>query len=180
MNKRFRTAALFMAVLMTVTTSAVAVTGGYGSSAVEENRTYHLNEMLPYAIEDEYLARARYTVDIEKFGAQRPFSNILEAENMHIMLLKPLFEKYGAAVPEDTARQYITVHDSLLAAMKAGVEGERNNMRMYDLFLKQALPDDVRSVFTLLRNAAERHLNAFLRNVERLESPFPGRNRQQP
>lgn len=176
-KKWLRTATMSMPVLMIVFTAAYAVNGGYGSSAVEENRTYTLDQMLPYAIEDEYLARARYSSDIDKFGAQRPFTNILEAENMHIMLLKPLFEKYKVAVPEDIAIQYITVPDSLLAAMKAGVEGERNNMRMYDIFLKQALPDDVRSVFAVLRNAAEHHLNAFQRNVERLEGSFPGRNR---
>ncbi|MPM14974.1 hypothetical protein SDC9_61338 [bioreactor metagenome] len=178
MKKWLRTAAMSTAVLMIVFTAAYAVNSGYGSSAVEENKTYNLDQMLPYAIEDEYLARARYSSDIEKFGAQRPFTNILEAENMHIMLLKPLFEKYNVAVPEDIAMQYITVPDSLLGAMKAGIEGESNNMHMYDIFLKQTLPDDVRSVFTVLRNAAEHHLHAFQRNAGRLEGSFSGRNRQ--
>lgn len=154
--------------------SIVVASAQYGSSAVVENQTYSLEQMLTYAIEDEYLAKARYTIDIEKFGNHRPFSRILEAEKRHISLLEPLFVRNNVPIPEDKAAQYVVIPDSLLAAMKAGVTGEQNNIHMYEIFLKQQLPDDVRVTFTLLRDAAQNHLKAFERNVIRLERMLPG------
>jgi hypothetical protein len=154
-----------MTVSLTAVTTAAAQ---YGAAAVRENQTYTLAQMLTYAIEDEYLANARYTIDIEKFGNMRLFSRIADAEKRHIALIKPLMAKYGVPVPEDRGAQFIPVPESMTAALKAGVDGERNNMRMYDIFLKQQLPSDIRLVFTLLRSAAERHLQAFERNLGRL------------
>lgn len=90
------------------------------------------------------------------------------------MLLKPLFDKYHVPIAEDRAKDYIVIPSTLLDAMKAGVEGETNNMRMYKYFFKQELPEDVRAAFTVLRNAAENHLHAFQRGVKRLESGTPG------
>ncbi|NLO38025.1 MAG: hypothetical protein GX115_00855 [Ruminiclostridium sp.] len=57
--------------LYTSSLTAFAVTP-YGAEAVDENRTYTLPEMLTLAIEDEYLAYARYENVIQKFGASRP------------------------------------------------------------------------------------------------------------
>lgn len=156
--------------------AADAVTARYGASAVEENQSYTLAQMLTYAIEDEYLANARYTIAIEKFGNERPFTRIVAAEKRHISLLKPLLTKNNVPIPKDIAAQYVVVPTSLLAAMKDGVEAETNNMRMYDIFLKQQLPEDVRFTFTLLRSAAENHLVAFQKNADRLERGVPGRN----
>jgi hypothetical protein len=155
--------------------NALAVTE-YGASAVRENETYTLEQMLTYAIEDEYLAYERYLKDIELFGVQRPFTNILRAENTHIMLLGPLFKNYHVPVPGNQAAQHVTTPHTLSEALKAGVEGEWLNMRMYDLFLRQEIPGDVRVVFTLLRNAAENHLRAFERVLSRTESRGLERN----
>lgn len=146
-----------------------AASAQYGAAAVKENQTYTLVQMLTYALEDEYLANARYTIDIEKFGNVRPFSRIADAEKRHIAIIKPLMAKYNVPVPEDRGASFVTAPESLTAAVKAGVDAESNNMRMYDIFLKQQLPDDVKLVFTLLRNAAEHHLQAFERNLARLE-----------
>jgi hypothetical protein len=158
-----------------LTLNVFAVTE-YGASAVRENQTYTLERMLTYAIEDEYLAYERYQKDIELFGAIRPFTNIVRAENAHITLLGPLFKAYSVLVPENLAAQHLTVPQSLAEALKAGVEGERLNMRMYDLFLRQEIPGDVRMAFALLRNAAENHLRAFERALSRAESGAPRRN----
>lgn len=166
-----KTAVFLLVVLAAchLSVAAAAVTELYGAAAVEEGGSYTLEQMLTYAIEDEYLAKARYTADVEKFGSLRPFVRIAEAEMRHIDLLKPLFAKYNVTVPQDKAAQYVAVPDSLLDAMKQAVTGEKNNMRMYELFLKQDLPDDVRITFSLLKTAAENHLHAFQRNVVMLE-----------
>lgn len=149
--------------------SSLAANGNYGAAAVEEGRTYDLNQMLTYAIQDEYLAKARYTTYIEKFGQQLPFTRIVEAEYVHIALISALFEKYGFTLPEDKSDAYIIEPVSILAATEAGIEGEINNIRMYETFLSQELPDDVKNVFTILKNASGNHLRAFERVQRRLE-----------
>jgi hypothetical protein len=172
-----KTAIFFIAVVSMCLTGLMTVSAQYGAAAVKENQTYTLAQMLTYAIEDEYLAKTRYTVDIEKFGNMRPFNRIVEAEKRHIALIKPLMVKNNVPVPEDRSAQFITVPATLTAAVKAGAEGEKNNMRMYDIFMKHQLPEDVRLVFTLLRNAAQHHLVAFERNLARLEGIPPTRLR---
>ncbi len=157
-------------------TAFMTASAQYGASMVQENQPYTLPQILTYAIEDEYLAKARYIIDIEKFGGLRPFTRIAQAEQRHISLLEPLLVKYKVPIPVDNAAQYIVVPNTLLAAMKAGVAGERDNMRMYDIFLKQQLPEDVRLAFTLLRRAAENHLRTFERHAARLEGTLLGRS----
>ncbi len=94
---------------------------GYGSDAVEENRTYTLDQMLAFAIQDEYRAEARYRAAIEKFGDIRPFSNIVNAEGFHIALLKPLFETHDVSIPDNTAADHVVIPDTLAETLKAAV-----------------------------------------------------------
>lgn len=168
MKKVKKTAVLLLAITSLCMTTYMSISAQYGASQVRENQTYTLAQILTYAIEDEYLANARYTLDIEKFGSRPPFARIAAAEKRHIGLLRPLLVKYNLPVPEDRGAQYVAVPASLTAAMKAGVEGEKNNVRMYDIFLKQQLPEDVRFSFTLLRSASENHLKTFERHAGRL------------
>ena len=165
-------AALVLAVLTVAagSVSAFAAESDFGSAAVGEGKTYTLSEMLTYAIEDEYLARAEYEEIIETFGAQKPFTNIIRAEETHISALEPLFTEYDVALPDNTAEEYVVIPASLLEAYRAGVEAEQNNLAMYEAFLEQDLPENVRLVFSALKNASENHLAAFERNVSRLES----------
>lgn len=146
-------------------TTFITAAAQYGAAMVKENQTYTLSQMLTYALEDEYLANARYTIDMEKFPDQRIFSRIAEAEKRHIGLLKPILVKYGIPVPEDRGAQFVIVPQTLTAAIQAGIDGERNNLRMYTIFLERDLPEDVRMTVNLLRGAAARHLRAFQRNL---------------
>jgi len=168
--------AVALAVLMMGAISLTALAAGtdYGSAAIEEDKAYTLSEMLTYAIQDEYLAYAEYDEIIKTFGAQRPFVNIIKAEATHIAALEPLFEKYGAEIPENTAGDLTVVPDTLLDALQAGVEAEISNIAMYESFLKQDLPDDVRDVFTSLKDASQKHLSAFENGVSRTEGGNAG------
>ena len=175
MKKVKKLTALLIAVLTLglISLSALAAEGDYGSSAVEEGSTYTLEQMLTYAIQDEYLASSEYSKIIEAFGAQNPYSNIIKAEANHIAALTTLFEAYKLALPENNADDYTTVPASLLEAAKTGVTAEVNNIAMYEAFLKQELPDDVKAVFTSLMRASQSHLKAFQRSVDRLEGNLP-------
>lgn len=131
---------------------------------------------LTEAIEDEYKARATYRLILNKFGAIRPFVNIVESEERHIRALMPLFSKYGIALPEDNWVQRVEVPASVQESCQAGVQAEIKNAQMYQrlLDLTQGYPD-VQRVFLNLQSASQNnHLPAFQRCAERrLSSPFP-------
>ncbi len=168
MKKMKLLAAVGLAVILisAVTVPALAA-DSYGSSDVSESGSYTLKQMLTYAIEDEYLAYAEYAQIIETYGAQRPFTNIIKAEETHIAELKTLFEEYDFDVPADTAAAHVIIPASIEDALGAGVQAEINNIAMYDVFLSQDLPDDVQAVFKSLRAASESHLAAFEKGLDR-------------
>jgi hypothetical protein len=168
MKKLNKFVLLLVLTIAILATSATAFAADFGAAGVEAEKNYTIEQMLSYAMQDEYLALAEYTKITEVFGAQRPLTNIMRAETTHIALLKPLFEKYNVAIPQNTAGSYVVVPDSLASALKAGVDAEFSNIEMYEQFLKQSLPDDVKSVFTSLMNASQKHLNAFSRNNNRM------------
>jgi hypothetical protein len=51
--------------------------------------------------------------------------------------------------------------------LKAGVQAEIDNIAMYDSFLQQTLPEDVKLVFVELRDASKNHLASFQRQLKR-------------
>jgi hypothetical protein len=137
-----------------------------GASAALQDTDLTLEDMLTYAIQDEYLAKAEYDYIIDEFGSQRPFSNIVNAEVNHIELLTPLLEKY-ATVPENNAEDVVIKVTDLRDAFEAGVKAEIANIKMYEIFLKEDLPDDVKVVFDELLNGSQNHLEAFSRGLNR-------------
>lgn len=134
-----------------------------GARAALADGNLTLTKMLTYALQDEYLARAEYRVVMETFGDRRPFSNIIQAEDQHIAMLTPLLNQYGVPLPTDAYT--FSAPDTFQAALQAGVQAEKENIAMYELFLRQELPVPVRQVFTHLRDASYNHLGAFERNL---------------
>jgi hypothetical protein len=116
------------------------------------------------AINDEYKARAVYQKVIDKFGTVQPFSNIIKAEATHIAELKPLFTKYGIAIPKDEWYSKVPAFTTLQEACAGGVQAEIDNAKMYDGLLKFVKEKDIVDVFKRLRDASyEKHLPAFKR-----------------
>ncbi|MBM7660141.1 rubrerythrin [Bacillus mesophilus] len=139
----------------------------FGAKAALSATAFALPQMLTYALQDEYLAQARYDDILSSFGNIRTFSRIKEAELRHINALLPLFYRYQVPIPEDTSQSFITTPESIKAAYAAGVQGEIDNISMYERFLSLSIPDDVRFVFSQLRNASLNHLSAFERGLAR-------------
>jgi hypothetical protein len=140
---------------------------GYGAIGSFENPSSELEQMLIYAIQDEYLARAEYDYLINELKAGNPFTNIIKAEEKHISMLIPLFEKYGFEVPKDTSSEHLISVTSITEALETGVLAEIDNIDMYKQFLEYDLPDDVRDVFVELMNGSKNHLAAFERKLSR-------------
>lgn len=175
MKTRTWITALALIMMLTLTTASLA-SDNYGALAVREGNTYPLEQMLTYALQDEQLALAEYQAILNAFDTDRPFSNIIKAEEHHVSLLLPLFAAHGIAVPENTAQEHVTLPATLKEVFAVGVEVEVNNIAMFNTFLAQNdLPDDVREVFEWLKRASENHLRAFERGLNR---PEGGRYRQ--
>ena len=85
-------------------------------------KTSTLAEFFNEALRDEYKARDTYQRIIETFGPVRPFIKIVEAEQVHIQLLLPLYEKYAIPLPPEPDPNRVFVPDSLLTACQLGVE----------------------------------------------------------
>lgn len=148
---------------MATSVIALAGEGSFGAAGAATDESLTLEKMLTYAIQDEYLAQGEYDAIMAEYGVQRPFSNIIKAEGRHIAMLLPLFDKYDVAVPIDDSKDHVVLPGSLLESYKAGVDAEVLNIAMYERFLKENLPEDVKAVFESLKSASEKHLAAFTR-----------------
>jgi hypothetical protein len=136
-------------------------------ATVSYDETYTLDQMITMAITDEYLAHKEYEIILDAYGNINPFANIINAEVSHIQELLPLFEAYDVSVPVDNAASLVALPSTLQEAYEIGVQAEVNNIGMYESFLKQDLPQDVRDVFEALMAASENHLQAFSRNASK-------------
>lgn len=106
---------------------------------------------------------------IRDFGPVPPFINIVEAEARHISTLLALFAKYALPPPPvnrwaGKAPRFAGVHE----ACAAGVQGEIENVALYDRLLLATQRPGILQVFQALRSASQdRHLPAFRRCAQR-------------
>ena len=150
--------------------NAEALPENYGAKGALQDSSISLKEALTYAIQDEYLAQARYDAIMKEFGEIRPFSQIKIAEQRHITALLPLFTRYNISVPENKASQYTTAPKTLKEAFEAGVQGEIDNIAMYQKLADSPdLPQDVRNVMVRLGDASKNHLAAFKKGLSQYQ-----------
>lgn len=129
-----------------------------------------LEQSLTAALEDEYHAEAFYAAVIDRFGAVRPFSNIIRSEQTHQAMLVDLMRGYGFEVPKNeqlgSAAIAAAVPASLGEACAIGVKAEIDNRDLYAANLLPAVAayPDVTTVFERLSAASDQnHLPAFER-----------------
>jgi len=163
-TKSLRWISVLILIIAMLSQVSFADESGYGSSAALEQENFTIEEMLEYALEDEYHAMSEYQAIMDEFDIGRPFSNIIKAEERHIEWLIPLFEDYNVDFISNVSAEYVVIPQSIQDAFEIGVQAEINNISMYDKFLKQDLPSDVKDIFERLKSASENHLKAFERN----------------
>lgn len=114
---------------------------------------------------DEFKAEATYKKVLATFNDATPFKNIINAETTHAQALLKVYTTYSLqppANPWQTSTDGIPDFATLQDACKAGVQAEIDNVALYDKHLALTLPDDLRTVFTSLRDASQdKHLPAF-------------------
>jgi rubrerythrin len=168
MNRLF---SIFAALLLSATILFAANSpAAWGAQAAKADKDQTLDEMLRYAIEDEYLAQAEYAAILASLGSVRPFSNIILTERNHISWLIDAFATASLPLPADRAASFVTVPVGLRASLEAGVGAELDNIAMYDSFLSNPLllqPSNasLRGLFTKLRDASKNHLAAFRKGL---------------
>ncbi len=114
-------------------------------------------------LEDERRSEAQYQAVIDKFGEVRPFINIVKAERRHQAMLLELFAKYNVEIPGNEIPEQ-TSPATVREACEAAVRAEKDNIAIYDKFLKDVKEPDIHQVFTMLRDASKlNHLPAFER-----------------
>jgi hypothetical protein len=159
MKKSFKVMMAGIVATMVISISGMAyANAALGSAGALADSEYTVEEMLAYAIQDEYAARASYQAVINTYGDQAPFTNIVKSEANHINRLSELFASLGYTE--------ISLPGSLEEIYVAEVAMEENNIAMYEKFLKEELPSDVKLVFERLLKASKNHLKAFQNAVE--------------
>lgn len=167
--KRLSTKIMVLAIGLSTALAVVsfADSADFGARGAEGKSGLTIEQMLTYAIQDEYLARGEYELIIEEYGSIRPFTNIMTAEERHIEWVTELLDEYAYALPEDTSHMYVVLPEDLKSSFETGVQAEIDNIAMYESFLREDLPDDVRDLFEQLKRASENHLRAFRDNLNR-------------
>lgn len=155
-------------IALTLSVGSVFVAGIPTQAAPTEAEAAHqVNEQtrvaMVEALNDERRSEAQYQAVLDKFGEVRPFVNIIQAERRHQAMLLELFEKYKVTVPANKPPKE-TAPSTLRAACEAGVHSEKENIALYNKFLKEVKEPDIHAVFIQLRDASKlHHLPAFER-----------------
>lgn len=150
----------FIGVLLVLST--LGYSAEIGAKAALNSKKLTQNEMLTYALQDEYLAKSEYQRAIDAFGNIRPFSNLKKSEEQQIRLLLPLFKKYNVPkVNENEIKDLAVIPSSRKEAINICFQSETNNIAMYDKFLAdENLAGDIKVIFSALRNASETDLRS--------------------
>lgn len=127
------------------------------------------------AYDDECRAEQTYAAIMAEFGERNPFKNIRQAEIRHQQSLIPHFKTYKLTVPanpyarkeketEDAWQARLGVPKTFKEALAAGIQAEKDNVKLYDAIFKIEMSPELQSTFEHLRWASqERHLPAFER-----------------
>lgn len=115
--------------------------------------------MLLNALHEERVAAATYQAVIDKFGEVEPFTNILKAEEQHIAAVENLLKVNGIEIPANdvTAAAPKTLEESYTLAINV----EKEDIALYEEMYPNLSDTMIKTVFTRLSNASQRHLQAF-------------------
>ena len=129
-------------------------------NTVLEVETTELKSMLDILYQDEYNTKSTYEEIIDEFGPNILYNNLIQAEAQHMNALEHIYARYDIQIPDMDARTP-NLPDNLLDTYTLGKEAEEANIALYDKYLDEDLPEDIRFTFERLMNASYHHLDAF-------------------
>jgi len=165
--KKAKIIGLLLVLLIGLSLNNFAVNNEAGANVALTKDEFSLEEMLKYALEDERMAQAEYSAIMEKFNVTRPFSNIEKAEVRHEEAVINLYEARNLEIPSFDGNEHVILPETIEEIYDIGIKAEINNIAMYEKFLRQELPEDIKDVFEKLKKASENHLRAFENGVDR-------------
>lgn len=108
-----------------------------------------INRVLNTAYDNLKLSEAEYKAMTEKFEIAKPFTKLLKRQEMHVDMLLQLYKAYGLNEPKE--HEYnIRIPKTVDEYYRNALEKEKNLIEMYKGFLKEDLPQDVRSAVSKL------------------------------
>ena len=126
-------------------------------NTVLEVETTELKSMLDILYQDEYNTKSTYEEIIDEFGPNILYNNLIQAEAQHMNALERIYARYDIQFPDVNARTP-NLPDNLLDTYTLGKEAEEANIALYDKYLDEDLPEDIRFTFERLMNASYHHL----------------------
>lgn len=129
-------------------------------NTVLEVETTELKSMLDILYQDEYNTKSTYEEIIDEFGPNILYNNLIQAEAQHMNALERIYTRYDIQIPNMDARTP-NLPDNLLDTYTLGKEAEEANIALYDKYLDEDLPEDIRFTFERLMNASYHHLDTF-------------------
>ncbi len=136
-------------------------------------------DALHSALDNEYRALADYDQVLRDFGAVRPFTSIREAEARHAAALITLLERNDLPVPANSWPGKVPRFAGVREACEAAIQGEIENVALYDRLKSTTRRADLLAAFELLQAASrDHHLPAFQQCAQRAGAmPRHGRGR---
>jgi len=142
-----------LALVLIAGTAATAVAAAAPISAVAR-------QALIDATTSEFKALALYQAVVKKFGDERPFVSWIRSGPERIdENLKPLFTKYGVAMPTMPDAAKVAAPASFKDACRIAGQLEGERVAMYEKSLKTVKEVDIIAAFTEMRDAAKRRQN---------------------
>ena len=140
----------------------------WGAESAIKDNNLTVDNMLKYAVQDEYLQRARCEYVENKYKEQKVLSVMMKDENIHVYRIVLLLSKYKVDIPSDKSNEYFfkfpkSLEDSYALLIKS----ESDSLAMYEKFLQQPdLPEEVKEIFTKQRDDSKRHLDILKENMQ--------------
>jgi hypothetical protein len=119
---------------------------------------------LESALDNLYLVVATHEAGLKKHGAVRPFAMVVRAEELHVVAVKSLFDKYGLRVPDNQYLGNVQPAETLSGSCRESARVEAENVKAYReeiLPTVKGYPDLERVLGNVVGASEEIHLAAF-------------------
>lgn len=133
----------------------------WGAESARTDNNLTLEKMIKYAIQDEYVQRARYEYVEKKYSKKEFMTTLAREENIHVYRMLELLSKHKITIPSDKSNEFFfkfpkTLEDAFVLLIKS----EKDSIAMYEKFLQQnGVPEEVKIVFTKQIEDSKRHLD---------------------
>lgn len=104
-----------------------------------------INRVLTAAYDNLKQSEAEYKALSEKFNMNKPFTKLIKRQEMYIDMLAQLYNEYGLTVPNKDWDNTVRLPNTPEEYYNNSLIKEKNLTEMYKTFLKEELPQEVRS-----------------------------------